>query len=302
MNPAFDVHCFVENFRPYHESIARVTSRNAGGKGVNISRALGQSGRASRAVVIVGRDNGEEFCHTLEGEGLSLLPLWVDGRIRENITLHEQEQPETRISFEGFVCPANTLDTLRACVGEMDADTLVTLTGSIPRGIEVSRMLALLAEWRDAGARIVIDSRSVSLADLLALRPYLIKPNRDEAESYMNRSVQTVEEAAAIARELCNSGIENVIVSLGDDGAVLATRDGALHAYAPEIAVRSTVGAGDSMLAGFIDGVAAGMSWEDVSRRAVAYGTAACMREGTAPPMPEDIARLQRKITLVHLG
>ena len=298
LNPAFDVHCFCEAFRPYHESIARVTSRDGGGKGVNVSRALTVVGRDNRAIVILGRDNGAEFCRMLEGEGLCLTPLWVDGRIRENITLHEAKNPETRISFDGFVCPHDVLDALSASVGEVDADTLVTVTGSIPNGLSVPSLLTLLATFRDQGARIAIDSRSVTLEQLLAARPYLIKPNRDEAELYLQRPIATIEDAACAARELYERGIENVMMSLGEDGAVLACSAGVLHACAPKIAVRSTIGAGDSMLAGFIDAVASGLPCDEILRRAVAFGTAACLRDGTAAPFREDIERLADLVTV----
>ena len=301
LNPAFDMHCFAESFRPYHESHAHVTSRDAGGKGVNISRALCAVGRDNCAVVIVGRDNGDEFCRELEKDGVRLAPLWVDGRIRENITLHERANPETRISFDGFACPEDPLDDLRRCVGEVDADTLVTFTGSIPKGIAVARVLDLLGEWRDRGAHIVIDSRSVSLEDLLRFRPYLIKPNSDEAESYMNRPIATPDAAAEVALELYEGGVENVIISLGGDGAVLACRGGVFYAQAPHISVKSTIGAGDSMLAGFIDAVAADLDFEAALCHAVAFGTSSCLSEGTTPPHREDIARLEVGISVVRV-
>ena len=88
LNPAFDVHCFCDNFKPYHESIAQMTSRDAGGKGVNVSRALTANGTENLAIVVVGKENGTEFCQALQKDGLSVFAIWVDGRIRENITLH----------------------------------------------------------------------------------------------------------------------------------------------------------------------------------------------------------------------
>ena len=144
-------------------------------------------------------------------------------------------------------------------------------------------------------------SRSVSLDDLLAFRPYLIKPNRDEAEHYLGRPIASVSDAARAARELCERGIENVMISLGADGAVLATPAGVFRADAPQVAVRSTVGAGDSMLAGFIDGLSSGLSCERILARAVAFGSAACMCDGTAAPRAEDVAALQNQIAVCRM-
>lgn len=94
LNPAFDMHCFAENFRPYHESIAEITSLEAGGKGVNVSRALSANGVENLAVVVVGKENGDAFLSALEKDGLTCAPVWTDGRIRENVTLHEKTIPK----------------------------------------------------------------------------------------------------------------------------------------------------------------------------------------------------------------
>ncbi len=291
-NPAFDIHCSCDDFCPYHESVARVMSRDAGGKGINISRALRAVDTDSRAVCVVGRENGAELCRALEAEGLTVVPVWTDGRIRENITLHEPAGRETRISFEGFASGGEILPRVVEAAGEVDAQTVITLTGSLPAGMNAAEVLTFLAKWREAGARVVIDSRSVTLRELVDFRPWLIKPNRDEAEGYTGRKIDGIEDAAEIARALCGQGVDNVMISLGSAGAVLASAEGTFYAKAPAVCVRSTIGAGDSMIAGFLDGARRGLSTADCLRRAVAFGTAACMREGTRPPKKEDVDTL----------
>lgn len=301
LNPAFDVHCSCDNFKPYHESIAKVTAKDAGGKGVNISRALKINGTENLAVVIVGEENGVEFCKALENDGLSVSAVWVKGRIRENITLHETKNPETRISFEGFSCDNGILQEIKERIGEVNGQTIITFTGSIPKGMEVSEVLAFLGEYRDQGAKIVIDSRSVSLQELLAFRPWLIKPNKDEAEAYANRKIESESDAVMIARDIYEKGINNVIVSLGGDGAVFAYKRGVMVAQAPSVPVCSTIGAGDSMLAGFIDGTSKGFTKEKVLKRAVAFGTAACKQEGTKPPLQKDVEELAKQVFVKSL-
>lgn len=302
LNPAFDIHCACEDFRPYHESVARIASRDAAGKGINISRALRAVGTDSRAVCVVGRENGAEFCRALEAQGLAVVPVWTDGRIRENITLHEAEGRETRISFEGFPTRDEILGQVAQAIGEADAQTVVTLTGSIPAGIATADVLALLNGLRERGSRVVIDSRSVTLRELVGFRPWLIKPNRDEAEGYTGRKIDGAEDAAEIARTLFAQGIDNVLLSLGAEGAVLASAEGTFYAKAPAARVYSTIGAGDSMIAGFLDGAGRGLSAADCLRRAVAFGTAACMREGTCPPKQEDVERLLTSPALTVRG
>lgn len=301
LNPAFDVHCYCENFQPYHESVACVTAKDVGGKGVNISRALSVNGTENLAVVIVGKENGAEFCQALEKDGLTVHAVSVDGRIRENITLHEKSNPETRISFEGFTCNDNILQQLDQILDKVDKNSIITFTGSIPKGMNVVNVLSFLEGLRNKGAKIVIDSRSVSLEALMHFKPWLIKPNQDEAQAYTNRKIENALDAVDIAQKLYQSGIENVMISLGGDGAVLACKEGVFHATTPKINVCSTIGAGDSMLAGFIDATKKGLDKENVLRKAVAFGTAACMQEGTLPPQEKDVVYLEQNILIKKL-
>lgn len=301
LNPAFDVHCYAKEFKPYHESIFDITSVEAGGKGVNISRALVSNGVDNLAVVVVGTENGAEFCKALEKDSLTVKPVWTEGRIRENITLHEDANPETRISFNGFECSGDVLGEVRKQVGEVDGDTIVAFTGSIAKGIKAEDVLSLLGELKSKGAKVVIDSRSVTLSDLIAFKPWLIKPNKDEAEHYTAKKIDTLCDAASIAREIYESGVENVMVSLGADGAVLVCKEGAFYAKTPEINAISTIGAGDSTIAGFIDGTARGLSVEGVLKKATAYGTSACMREGTLPPATKDVEAVEKQIAVTLL-
>ena len=97
LNPAFDVHCFIKGFAPYHENLATITENDAGGKGVNISRALTSCGVENLALVVLGEENGESFTRSLEADGIIYRSISVKGRIRENITVHTDNAPETRI-------------------------------------------------------------------------------------------------------------------------------------------------------------------------------------------------------------
>lgn len=301
LNPAFDIHCYSENFKPYHESIAQITSKEAGGKGVNISRALTSNGVENIAVVIVGKENGEEFCKSLRKDGVSVLPIWTEGRIRENITLHETENPETRISFNGFTCADHILAQVQKEIGIVDNNTIVTFTGSIPKGINSVSVLKLLKKLKDQGAKTVIDSRSISLYELTEFKPWLIKPNKDEAMYYTGKTLETVEEVASFAEELHEQGVENALISLGGDGAVLACAQGIFYAKTAKINVRSTIGAGDSTLAGFIDATSKAFCIESTLKRAMAYGMSACMQDGTLPPLPNDIEASFEKVEIVLL-
>ncbi len=292
LNPAFDLHCDARDLRLYHENFVRLSSREAAGKGVNLSRALAGWGTASRCVVLAGEDNAREFFQALERDGLSCQGVLVPGRIRENLTLHEKGKEETRVSFPGFFAPVSCLAQVEQAVGEVNGDTVIVFTGSAPEGLDAAAVRGLLENLRAQGAKLVIDSRLFSLSELLALRPYLIKPNAPEAASYGGAPLKSVEEAADFACELHARGVDNAMVSLGELGAVLCCREGCYHASAPLVEAVSTVGAGDSTLAGFLSAVGEGLSPDQALKRAVAFGSAACRTKGSRPPRREDVLGL----------
>ena len=297
LNPAIDVHCYAENFEPFHENLAHITSSDAGGKGVNISRALTVNGVDNLALVVLGSENGKNFADSLIADGMDVAELYVDGRIRENITLHTNNNPETRISFAGFVATDALIDAVEEKLSDIDSDTIITLTGSNPKGMSIERVMKMVANFQAKGAKVVIDSRSFSKENLLASKPWLIKPNEEEIGMYTDIEVTDFASAAKAAAQIRSQGIENVIIS-SSKGAVLACADGTFVAYAPNIKVVSTIGAGDSSIAGFIAAAKEGKSYAEMLRYAVSYGSAACTTEGTKPPLPEIVASCLAEATV----
>lgn len=304
LSPAFDVHCFCENFKPYHESLALITSRDAGGKGVNISRALAQNGVKNLAVVALGKENCADFEAKLQADRITYQPIYRDGRIRENITLHTNDAPETRISFSGFSTDASLLaeaeEIIQSTLAKGD-DAIVTFTGRVPSGIPMTEIKAFLCRLQAKGTRIVIDSKSFSAQDIFEVSPWLIKPNEEEIGDYASRTIRTEEDILAVARELSSNGIENVMISYGAKGAILVCPGGCFWAHPPKIEAISTIGAGDSSIAGFLAATADKKAPEEALLTAIAYGTAACMTEGTLPPKEEDVAQILPKIKLKEL-
>lgn len=288
LNPAYDIHATTAHFLPCKENLAAVTSRDAGGKGVNISRALHSGGTENTAVIVLGKENGGEFKESLASFGLNCLYFEKEGRIRENLTLHCETTGETRISFAGFAVDERILDEVETAM-EVDEETFVTYTGRTPAGIPGESVKAFLKRLQDKGAKVVIDSKSFTLEDLFALRPWLIKPNQEEIAEYFGCEIRNLEEAAEKAKLLHEKGIANAMISLGGDGALLACKEGVFTVHAPKIRPVSTIGAGDSSIAGFLAAAAEGKSAADCLKTAVAYGTAACLTAGTLPPRQEDI-------------
>jgi len=297
LNPAYDVHAVCESFSAGHENLARTTSREAGGKGVNISRAMTANGIANTAVIVIGKDNCADFLRDLETAGLTCVLLEKEGRIRENLTLHCANGPETRISFAGFSVDDSILAEVENAM-DIDADTVITFTGRVSSGISMDSVKAFLARAAKAGARIVLDSKSFSLEDIYEVKPWLIKPNQEEISEYFGYAVNTISEAAEKAADFAAHGVTNVMISLGEQGAMLLAGGKTYTAKPPVIHVVSTIGAGDSTIAGFIGAAGRGADAAECLKTAVAFGTAACLAEGTQPPCKKDVARIYSQIEM----
>ena len=297
LSPAFDLHCQCPDFSAFHENLATVTSFDAGGKGINVSRALTANGIQTLAVVLLGSDNAAEFERRLEEEKIPFHGIPMCGRIRENITLHSKENAETRISFPGFDANANALkqveDAVLAYVGSAPSFYL-TLTGRIPNGIPMDDVKAFLLRMKQRGAHLTVDSKSFSKEDLLEVLPHLIKPNEEELPLYTDHANDPI----LALTQLRDAGIESVLLTRGKDGALLATKDGILEACIPTVTPLSTIGAGDSTIAGFLAAHQSGAPIEQCLARAVAFGTAACLESGTKPPRPQNIAEIHASVTV----
>ena len=296
MNPAFDVHCSAESFSAGRENIASVSSRTAGGKGVNISKALLSAGVDNTALIVTGAENADEFLADVRRCGVRVSEIRTEGRIRENITLHVPGEKETRLSFKGFPCTDRNAETVQKSLMSLLAEgDILTVTGRVPDGVSVSAVKRMILALREKGIKTVIDSRSFSLADILECRPFLIKPNEEELPLYIDETKDS------LINGLCGlyeKGVENVMVSLGEKGGILVCRKGAFEAVPPKICVQSTVGAGDSMIAGFLAAYTAGEEPERCLVKGVAFGTAACITEGTAAPDAEEAKKIEKETKL----
>ncbi len=293
LNPAYDVHAFARSLSLHCENLAEIQSREAGGKGVNISRALCNGQIPNTAIIVLGKENGDEFKNAISA--LDCVLLEKEGRIRENLTFHCENEAETRISFSGFPVDDGILhEVLNNIV--IEKDTIVTFTGRIPAGVSKDKAKEFLKNLNKQGVRIVLDSKSFTIEDIFEIRPWLIKPNQEEISDYLNCEIETLSQVLEKASVFTEHGITNTMVTLGEQGAALLTEDRVYIATCPVISAVSTIGAGDSTIAGFLAGAYAGEDAMECLKTAVSYGTAACLTAGTLPPRKEDIEKIRAQI------
>ncbi|MFC4786662.1 1-phosphofructokinase family hexose kinase [Nocardioides sp. MAHUQ-72] len=272
-----------------------VTSQ-AGGKGVNISRASVSAGIPSIAVLPAPAE--DPFVLELLAAGIDCRPVHTTGALRVNITVSEPDGTTTKLNSPGPTVTPEVLSGLTDALlrRAISADWLV-LAGSLPPGAPVGWYAELVGVLREHGARIAVDTSEGPLAALVdalpGSAPHLMKPNGEELASFTGGDPDLLESdpaaAAKAARTLVERGVETVLATLGSNGAVLVNSEGAWHATPPPTTVVSTVGAGDSSLFGYLLG--------DIRRRtpaqrlalAVAYGSAAAGLPGTTIPLPSQV-------------
>ncbi|MBF6440134.1 1-phosphofructokinase [Nocardia cyriacigeorgica] len=268
---------------------ARGVATHPGGKGVNVSRVVAAAGVPTVAVLPGNAD--DPLLRALTEAGIEHRSVPTAGSARINLTVAEADGTTTKINEPGHPLSTAALEALAALLSELAAAAdWVVLSGSLPPAVPANWYVELIR--RMPGTRIAVDTSDaplLALADGTSVAPQLIKPNTDELAQLTGTSAGTLEEplvAARAAAGLLDRGFGAVLATLGAAGAVLVTADGAWHAAAPAIRPRSTVGAGDSALAGYLLADLAGAAPADRLRRAVAYGSAAAALPGTGLPGP----------------
>lgn len=273
-------------------SAARV---DAGGKGVNVARALAANGHPSRAVVPSGGAEGRQLHALLSPQGVEVVLVPISGAVRANVSIVEPDGTVTKINEPGPVLtPAEVEAMVDATIGASSGAAWVAISGSLPPGVPATFYGRLLRSVRGTGARIALDTSGDPFSHALAEQPDLVKPNRQELAEAVGQPVATLGDAVEAAQLLREKGARAVLASLGADGAILVDAAGVTHAEAPVEVPRSAVGAGDAMLAGFL---AAGGAGIPALVEAVAWGAAATGLPGSRMPGPAD---LHREAVRVH--
>lgn len=275
--------------------VVSVTSQ-AGGKGVNISRACVSAGVATDAVLPAPAD--DPFVVELRAAGITCTPVPTASSPRVNLTITEPDGTTTKLNTPGAQADAALLDALAAAVHDRAEDAAwVVLAGSLPPGAPTSWYAELVAALADLPVRVAVDTSDEPLAALVAgldrAAPTLMKPNAEELASFTGGDAEELERdpeaAAKAALTLVEAGVGTVLATLGGHGAVLVDRTGAWHATPPPTSVVSTVGAGDSSLFGYLLGDLRQQPTDHRLALAVAYGSAAAGLPGTTIPLPTQV-------------
>ena len=287
LNPSVDRTIAVDALR--RGEVHRATSGrvDAGGKGINVARALTAHGVKATAVVVLGGHEGEHLAGLLAEAGIEVVGVPVRGAIRSNVTVVEPDGTTTKLNEPGPALSAQEVSALLDAVAEHARDAeWVVVSGRLPPGLDVDLYARMTRLAVSSGARVALDTSGPALAAGVTAGPALVKPNTEELVELVGRPLDSLDDVVTACREVVAAGAGAVLASLGADGAVLVDGGTVLHARGPQVHPLSSVGAGDALLAGFL---AAGGRGRAALAEAVAWGTAAVSLPGSRMPEPADV-------------
>lgn len=294
-NPALDYIAQVEDFKIGEINRTKTETILPGGKGLNVSIVLKNLGIENTALGFISGFTGEELKRKMEAQGVKTDFVKVkEGITRINVkisSMNEKKVEETALNGVGPLITETDIEVLMEKLQKMSTNDIVILAGSIPKNIDNTIYEKICKKLNEKGITFIVDSTQELLMNVLKYHPFLIKPNKDELEETLNCKISTKEDIIHSAKELKKLGAQNVLVSLGNDGALLVTKeDKTYYSKAPKGQVVNTVGSGDSMVAGFLAGYYQTKDYEVALKTGVATGSASAF--STRLATKEDVELL----------
>ncbi len=305
LNPSLDEWMELPALRVGTLNRAGSFARYPGGKGINVSRVVHELGGRTCAFGLAGGEDGAILRHRLDQLGIRHDFVAVEGSTRNNYKIRTRApRALTEINTAGpWVSRAYLQTVATRVLASRPRPACVVLSGSLPPGVPT----VVYQRWIDASRRrnipTVLDASGAALRQGVRARPWLMKPNRDEAQELLGRSIKTLAQAskAVIALRPLST---MVILSLGKEGALMASAlyEGVWYGRPPQVRVDSTVGAGDSLVGGFVVGWVKRQSMLEAFRLGIACGAATAMTPGTELCHRADVQRLLSRVTLSRIA
>jgi 6-phosphofructokinase 2 len=282
-NPAIDKSTSVAELLPDKKLRCAIPVYEPGGGGINVARAIIKLGGVATAAYLSGGGSGKKLTQLIENEQIEAIVTKIENDTRENLVVVETAtNKQFRFGMPGpKVSETEWQNCLKSVENIKDVDFIVA-SGSLPDGVpsDIFAKIARIAHQKNA--KLIVDTSGVALQHAVEAGLYLIKPNLSELSTLVGIVDLTIKSAGKLARELIQKGnIEIIVISLGSDGAMLVTKDLKMHIKPPDVVRKSTVGAGDSMVAGLVLFISQNKSLTEAIQYGVACGTAATMNEGS---------------------
>ncbi len=300
LNPCLDEHITVNGLVVEEANRWSRLHRYAGGKGIDVARAIHEMNGRTIAYGFIGGTEGRAVEILLDEEGVqfSFTPIGQETRTNFIITDTKTSQ-QTRIDAPGPHISKKELERFYRKVREINPEPdLIVVSGSIPPGVPVDIYYNLVTEAKSHGVRTILDSAGKWMTEGIKAKPYLIKPNVHEIEELLGRELPTEEAIILAALDLLEMGVEVVVVSRGRDGMIAATKENIVKTVSPPLKVRSAVGAGDCTVAGLALKIAYREPLVEACRLGAAMGAAAVLTPGTELCHRADVEKLLPQIKI----
>jgi len=299
LNPALDRTLWIQKARDDVSNRILEEKSFAGGKSIDVSKVLKNLGVDNIALGFVGGFAGRELEGRLLNEGIQSDFVRVSGETRTNIIIHETETGK-QLAFNARgpeIRPSELMQFVEQ-LEKMPCPELVAIGGSLPPGVNSVIFRKIITLVKRCQAKVVLDVDGEALRVGIEALPDVIKPNIHELSALVGRDLKDLDEIAAAAREINRQGVKIVLVSMGGKGILLVSHGREYLAVPPDVKVESTIGAGDSSVAGFISGLVRGKDLKECLIYAVAAGTATTLHQGTALCQKEEFLMLVPQVKL----
>lgn len=282
-NPCIDKSAAVPQLIPEKKLSCTEPRFEPGGGGINVARAIRKLGGEATAIYPSGGYTGKFFNDLLAKENIPAVIIEIENSLRENVIVVEKSSnKQFRFGFPGAKLLEQEWQQCIDAIGKISNAEFLVASGSLPEGVPDDIFARLATISKKKNLKLVVDTSKAALRHAANEGVFMLKPNVNELSSLLGKKQLRRTEVARAATKIIEKGsCEVLLVSLGEEGAMLFTRDDQLQVSAPKVGKKSTVGAGDSMVAGFVLNLSQGKNFEDALRYGVACGTAATMRPGT---------------------
>nr|WP_305417506.1 1-phosphofructokinase [Photobacterium leiognathi] len=251
LNPALDLTGHLSTLTAGTVNVVDQGSLHPAGKGVNVAKVLAELGAEVTVTGLLGADNQEGFCQLFEQIGVTDKFVRVAGATRINVKLVEQDGRVSDINFPGVSVTRDDIAQFEATLFELaESHDVFVLAGSLPRDISPQQCALWIEKLQQLGKQVLFDSSKAAFEVGLEAKPWLVKPNDEELAEWAKRELVSESDIIEVAEQLSDKHIDNVVVSLGANGVMWRDSEGWLRAKPPKMTVVSTVGAGDTLVAG----------------------------------------------------
>ncbi|MWN04988.1 1-phosphofructokinase [Gilliamella sp. Pas-s95] len=300
LNPAYDLLGFCPKVELGDVNLVQTNALLAAGKGINVAKVLSDLDVQLTVGGFLGKENRDGF--NLLFKSLNVVDKFetIEGRTRINVKLTEENSEVTDLNFSGFtISEQNWQNFVKNSLEWLKNIDMVAISGSLPAGVSLDKFTNWMEQVKAICPKVVFDSSRDALVAGLKAKPWLIKPNDKELEMWIGRKLSTLDEVKKAAMELVNGGVDNVIISLGSKGALWVTKNEAWLAKPPKCQVVSTVGAGDSMVAGLIYGLITEQSIKDTLVFASSVAALSVGQAGVGIAERQAINNMLEKIEII---